>query len=342
MTEVTTIGLIGLGAIALLLGGCTSRHEYPAPSRADTTPQLQQQNSTLMVPVEISLDAIQRGVEQRTPRRLWSIDERNRKCVAGRRVKVFGERVKVTPDISCRIVGQVTRGAITLSGSGQRIRISLPVQAVVSARDIGGVLKGETATGSAVVHADVRLGLDRNWNPQAEVDIAYDWREPPGIDFLGERIHFARRADKELAKVIAGLERDLQREVTGAGIKPIVAAGWKEGFTVIELSRDKPPAWMRITPSGIGLASYRVDGRQAKLMVAAEAQTETFVGHAPPVPEPVPLPPQMPAIGDKGLRFFIPVVADYSQLEPVVLRALRKLAARGIPIKDVGRVEAEF
>ena len=328
--------------VALLLGACTSERDYPAPPRVTSAPEFPRHMSTLLVPVSVSLDDIQRGLEQRTPRELWSIDELNRTCVRGQKVKIFGERLRVTPNIRCRIVGEVTRGAISLSGSGQQIRISLPVRARVSARDIGGVLKGETATGSAVVRADVRFSLDRDWNPRAKVDISYDWREPPGIDFLGERIRFARRADKELAKVIAGLERDVQREIARTKVRPIIADAWREGFAVIELNRERPPAWMRITPSGIGVVGYRVDGRTARLMVAAEARTETFVGNAPAVPEPTPLPAQMPAVRDKGLNFFIPVVADYAQLEPVVLRALRRLAQKGIPIKDVGRVDAEF
>src|SRR5690606_1130801 len=98
-----------------------------------------------------------------------------------------------------------------------------------------------------------------------------------GIDFLGQRIRFVSRADRELAKVVAGLERDLQKEVAAVRIKPVIADAWKQGFAVIELNRERPPAWMRITPSGIGLSGYRVSGRKVTLLVAAEAQTETFV-----------------------------------------------------------------
>ena len=47
-------------------------------------------------------------------------------------------------------------------------------------------------------------------------------------------------------------------------------------------------------------------------------------------------------IGQRGLQFYIPVLADYEQLEPVVLRALRKLAAKGITLKGIGAVDAEF
>lgn len=329
-------------AIVPVLGACKSREERPVPPRVTTAPEFPEQRSTLVVPIALSLDDIQRSLERGTPRRLWSIDEQHRKCAPGQRVKIFGERLKVTPDVGCRIVGQVTRGAVRLAGSGQHITLSLPVRAVVSARDIGGVLEGETATGAAVVRANVRLGVDGNWNPTAKVDISYDWTEPPGIDFLGRRIRFAQRADKELAKVIAGLERDLQKHIDSVRVKPMVAGAWQQGFAVIELNRERPPAWMRVTPTGMGFSGYAVAGRKLTLTVAAEALTETFVGQRPAAPQPVPLPPQIPPERNKGLRMFIPVLADYAELEPVVLRALRKLATRGIKVEGVGHVDADF
>jgi hypothetical protein len=328
--------------VTLTLGGCNRQDSLSAPPRSTSVPQFESQNSTLVVPIELPLDDLQSALERRTPHTLWSIDRRNKRCVRGQRVKVFGERLKVTPDIDCRIVGQVTRGRITLSGSGKRLTINMPIKAVVSARDVGGVLKGETATATANVRADVAFGLDSNWNASAKVNISYDWAEPPGIDFLGQRIEFARRADKELAGVIARLEREVRAEVGQANIRPILTEAWKQGFTNIRLSSRNPPAWMRITPQGMGLAGYSVDGRKVILTVAVEAQTETFVGDEPPAPTPTPLPPQLAEVQDVGLNFFMPVVADYAQLEPVVLRELRKLADKGINIEGVGSVNAQF
>jgi hypothetical protein len=326
----------------LALCTCTAKPERPAPPRVTDTPHFPAQNSSLVVPVELSLDTIEQALEQGAPHRLWTIDQPGKTCLPGQRVKLFGERLKVTPDIKCRIVGQVTRGRIRVSGTGQRLSVSMPVKATVSARDVGGLLKGETATGAATVRADVRLAIDRNWNPTAKIDISYDWAEPPGIDFLGQRVRFVQRADRELARVLAGLERDVQRRIAAARIRPVLTEAWKTGFAVIELNRERPPAWMRVTPTGAGFLGYRVDGRLLKLTVAAEALTETFVGEKPAPPSPVPLPPQMGPVRDKGMRFFIPVLADCAELEPVVLRALRKLAAKGIRLEGVGHVDADF
>src|SRR6187402_3131532 len=199
--------------LALALGGCGGGEDVEAPPRATSVPQFEPRNSTLVVPIDLSLDDLQAALERKAPRKLWSIDKPNQKCIGGQRVRVFGANVKVTPDIDCRIVGEVTRGAIALSGSGSRLTISLPVHATVAARDVGGILKGKTATASGVVRADVSLALDRNWNASANVEISYDWQEPPGIEFLGQRVSFASKADNALVKVIDGLERDLQEAI---------------------------------------------------------------------------------------------------------------------------------
>jgi hypothetical protein len=331
-------------ACVAALGACKSgTTEHPEPPVVDTQLQATQTDSTLIVPVSLSLDTIERSLERSTPRKLWSIDERRKNCVPPQRVKVFGRKVRVSPDISCRIVGRVNRGKLRLTGKGRRLTIVMPVSARISAKDVGGVLKGETADGSATVRADVDLDLDRDWNPRAKVNISYGWREPPGIDFLGQRIGFVSRADKELAGVIRGLERDLQREIARQHVRPIIADAWKQGFAVVSLNEKNPPVWMRIVPTGIGVAGFGVSGRTVRLRAAAAARTETFVGAQPPeMPTPTALPVQMKSAPEPGLRFSIPVLADYAELEPVVLRELRKLSEKGIVIEGLGTVEADF
>ncbi|RYY32212.1 MAG: DUF4403 family protein, partial [Sphingomonadales bacterium] len=57
---------------------------------------------------------------------------------------------------------------------------------------------------------------------------------------------------------------------------------------------------------------------------------------------PAPLPPlKREASGDQ-LQFFLPVIADYAQLEPVVLKALRKRAQRPFNLPGIGPVTARF
>lgn len=349
-------------ALLLLLAACGQRSGNPAPPRVETPAELPVETSTIVVPVSARLAELEAMIEAGAPRTLWTIDRHEPRCIPAQRVTVCAikkkdckngkcretgcriglKRTKLTPDIACRIVGRVTRGRIRLGGSGNALTLTMPVHAVISARDVGGIIKRETATGSADVRAAVRLSVNRNWSPAAKVDIAYDWTDPPGIDFLGQRIRFVQRADAKLKGVVAGLERDLPRALARLNARATIEAAWKQGFTTIMLNRERPPVWMRVTPQRLGFGGYRVRGGMLEMMIAAEAVTETFVGDRPDAPEPTPLPPPAQGIAERGLRFHIPVLADYAQLEPVVERALGKLAKKGITLPALGPVDAEF
>lgn len=312
-----------------------------APPQVTTPADLPGETSTIVVPVAASLDQLQRTLDAELPRRLWRIDQRVERCVPAQRVDLGIAKVKVLGDLGCRVVGQVVRGPVRLSGSGDRLRITMPVRATITAQKVGGLVS-KTATGAAQVHAVARLSMNGDWQPAAKVDIDYDWTEAPGMDFLGQRITFVDKADERLKPVVAQLERTLPRELARLRLRNQLAQVWAKAFTSINLNRDRPPAWMRVTPQRLGFGGYRIDGRTLTATLFAEALTQTYVGDRPADPSPIPLPPPAARIGSQGLRFFIPVVADYRQLEPVVLRALRKLDAKGIVLPQIGRVDARF
>ncbi len=279
------------GALAAAMTGCSDKTGNPAPPKIETPAELPTQSSTLVVPVSASLAMLEQRLNARTPTQLWQIDKQEPRCVPAKRVKVFGRKLKVTPALGCRIVGMVTRGRMRLGGSGDTLTISLPITALISAENVGGIIKKETATGAAMVRATAKLSIDRNWSPVAKVQIAYDWTDPPGIDFLGQRIRFAEKADAKLKGVIARLERDLPLELAKLRARDQLGDVWRQGFTSIQLNRERPPAWMRITPLKVGFGGYRIGGGRIVMQLAAEALTETFVGDRPADPKPTPLPP---------------------------------------------------
>lgn len=341
-----------LALLTVAVGACEKKVAIKPPPRIDAPANLPKLSSTITVPIVMRLSDVQAALNQAAPRTLWRIDQHEDRCVPAQRMlggkKILGKRIfgdkglKLTPDLGCQIVGQVQRGAITLSGQGQNLVMHMPVTAEISVRDVGGIVRKETATGAANVRADVRLSMRPDWTPGATVKISYDWTDPPGIDLLGRRITFVDKADKRLAKVVADLEQSLPRQLQKLNVRGQLADAWRSGFTSILLNERKPPVWMRLTPEKLGLLGYNVAAGQIVLTVAAETVTETFVGDRPPDPTPTPLPLATTAIARRGLDFNIPVLADYAQLEPVLLRALRKRAAKGITLPTVGPVDASF
>jgi hypothetical protein len=332
--------LILLAAAAL--PGCARTSTPPPPPRVDTPADLPGTPSTIVVPISARLADLEVDINQQAPRALWSIDRIEPRCVPAQHVKLLGARLKVLPDLSCRITGKVTRGRIRLSGAGDRLHLVMPVDAAISAEHIGGIVKRETATGAASVSADLRLSMRPDWTPQAAVRIHYDWTDPPGVTLLGHRVTFVDKADQKLDAVVAKLQRDLPRQLARLDARSKVAAAWRQGFTAIELNHARPPVWMRVVPQSVSFEGYRVNGDRLELTAAARALTQTFVGPRPADPAPTPLPDLSPDTRAPSLAFQIAVLADYHELEPVLARALAKLATKGIVVPQIGPVDAQF
>lgn len=327
--------------LSFALGACSGQ-KTGAPPRSNDRVPTPQQTSMLTVPIDVDTNALRKVVDEALPKQLWAIEQHSRSCVKPQRINLFGKKLSITPPISCTVRGTVTRGAIRLRGVGQDIVADIPVSARIGAYDVGGILKGETATGAAMVHARIRLSFRPDWTPVATVELDHDWTKAPGIDFLGQRITFTDKVDERLAPIIARLERSLPGELAKLNVRQQVDALWRQGFTSIMLNRERPPVWMRLTPQTLRYGGYELHDQRLRLNLGIDALTETFVGDRPKDAQPTPLPPMAPVQRGTGLRFHIPVVADYRELEPVVLRALQKLSSRPIVLPVAGDVDARF
>ncbi|MEL0251434.1 MAG: DUF4403 family protein, partial [Novosphingobium sp.] len=176
-----------------------------------------------------------------------------------------------------------------------------------------------------------------------KVDISYDWTDAPHVDFMGQRIDIADKADEKLRQVIAKLERDLPGELGKLHLREAVAKAWADAFTTVSLNRENPPVWMRITPRELRYGGYQVVGGKLRLRLGLQALTETFVGQRPADPKPAPLPNMKLLEQSAGkLEFFLPVFADYRELEPVLMKALTKRSVRPFEVPGVGPVMAQF
>lgn len=336
----------GLAAAIILTGllsGCDpAKGGAKAPPHATDTAPIPSQTSLIAVPIDASIAPLRAELERAVPKTLWTINQRERACVKPQRVKVFGRKIKVTPPIACTIVGQVTRGALRLRGEGNEIVVDVPLNATVAARDVGGVLKGETATGAAMAHARIRIDLTSDWRMQGKARISYGWTKAPGIDFLGKRITFTDQADAKLAPVIAGVEREVNREIGKINVRAQASEIWRQSFTSLELNHENPPVWMRVTPKRILYGGYRLNGQKLSLNLGIEGVTETFVSGRPDDPKPTPLPRLVRETPRPRLDVRVPVIADYAQLQPVIDRALAKRATRPFVLPKLGPMMVKF
>jgi hypothetical protein len=338
LVQLTTATLL----MTLALTGCDRRTDVEAPPRATDKAPSPTQKSLIAVPINASTASLKTALERAVPKTLWTINRRERACVKPQQVKLFGKKVKVTPPIACTIVGQVTRGPLSLRGEGAEIVVDMPLHATIAARDVGGVLKGETATGAAMAHARVRFDLLPDWRTQGKARISYGWTKAPGIDFLGKRITFTDEADAKLKPVVRDVEREVNREIAKIDIRKQAADVWRQSFTALELNRENPPVWMRVTPQRILYGGYRIEGQRMNLNLGLEAITETFVSGRPDDPAPTPLPRLVRETPKPHLDVRVPVIADYAILQPVVDRALEKRAARPFVLPKLGAMMVTF
>lgn len=337
---------INLLAVAVasgsMLTACDRKVEIEPPPRSSDIAPSPSQKSLIAVPINADTGALKRALERAVPKTLWTINRRERACVKPQQVKLFGKKVKVTPPIACTIVGRVTRGPLRLRGAGDEIIVDVPLNATIAARDVGGVLKGETATGAAMAHARVRIDITPDWRTRGTARISYGWTKAPGIDFLGKRITFTDEADAKLKPVVRDVEREVNQEIARIDIRKQASEIWRQSFTALELNRENPPVWMRVTPQRILYGGYRMEGQQMRLNLGLEAITETFVSGRPADPVPTPLSRMVREAPTPHLDVRVPVLADYAQLQPVVDRALLKRSARPFDLPKVGAMTVKF
>lgn len=315
-------------------------NEAPPRSNEEFVGQVGQ--STISLPVGADLTRLSKNLEREIPTQLWSVDRPEQVCVPSKKVKVLVVKLK-TPNIKCQIVGEVTRGKISVTGRGKDIYATMPVSATIRAKDVGGILKQETAQARAVVRVKLRLDVSQQWTASGKVDIDYNWTDSPHLDFLGQRIDLSDAADAKLQAVVATLEKSLASELSKLPLRSEAEAAWNSAFTSINLNEKNPPVWMRVTPQEVHYGGYEIENGRLSLLLRLTAKTETFVGDRPSDPSRVPLPPLVQSdAAANTFRLNIPVIADYRTLEPILARALARREKQPFDLPSIGLVMAKF
>lgn len=331
-----------VGAIMVLAACSGSAESFTPPPRATDPVVFVDEPSSVAVELAVELADLERALERELPRRLWEIHRKDMACVPSKRINLKLFKLK-SPTITCDIDGEVTRGKVRVSGEGRDLIVTLPVRATVRAHDIVGVLKGETGTGAAEVHIRLRLDLAANWQLGGKATLDYRWSQAPGIDFMGQRITFTSKADHELAPQRKRIEKALVVQLARVPVRAAAERGWRAAHTVIELNRVNPEVWARVTPQRFRFGGYRIKGRQLVLALGLDAMIEAKVGKRPALPALTALPPLAPLAEPRGIaKLYLPVVADYEVLEPVIGKALAKRAARPFLLGEYGSVMASF
>ena len=299
-------------------------------------------SSTLAVPFDVNLNTLQALLDDNIPQDLWTIDEPDATCAQPQHVKLLGARIPITPKMHCHITGVARRGTIRLHGAGRVIVADLPILAHVEVAHVGGLVSAH-ADAQAMAHARITLDISRQWRPSGTVSLHYDWTSPPTVDILGQHITFTRKADAKLKPLIARLSRKLPQKLAEMRMRDQIDELWRRGFAVVQLNGNHPPVWLRAVPQSLSYDGYAIVGNTLRLNLGLVALTQAVVGHRPDDPRATPLPDMSPVPVRQGnVRLFVPVIADYAELVPVITRALTKRSARPFVLPGLGTVYARF
>ncbi|MEO1729547.1 MAG: DUF4403 family protein [Pseudomonadota bacterium] len=316
--------------------------EYPIPPRIESAAEFPSKPSYIVTSATAPIGTVRTKLEKALPTTLVTIDKRVEECVPSKDARLLGVKLFRTPRLGCNLAGEITRGAITLGGRGSELKASVPIDARIEIRDLGDIIKRETVTASADVDVTAKLSVAPDWSINSDIKLNYRWTNEPGIDIAGRRVTFTKIADAELAKSLGKIESELEAEIRKVDLRSEIAKAWADGHDTVSINRENPPVWLKITPSELGAGSLSVSKSNIAAQLMLRAGLELKVGDRPEPEKPGPLGTNKGITASKGFEVNVPVLADYAEVEPPLLKALRKLTAEELLGDDQTGVRATF
>jgi len=280
--------------------------------------------SRVSATIEFGLPALASAIEREVPRRLATIDEEVR-CVHRR---VLGFRVNA----NCDIYGYVERtGPVSLYGRGDHVigatRISGAVEGQ-GANRFTARIHGETEA-SAIVEAEARPQLRRDWSLDLNFSDGFRWSEPPYLHVLGRDIALAKYAEPRIRAQLAKVRSRADAAARRLDLHGKAAAAWQQAFEPIKLA-DEPQVWLQLTPQSAAFAGVRANAKVLSGSLELSGSAETFIGRAPPAVTPTPLPPLGTDVTAPGsFDVILPVRVSYETLRDKIMQVIAAAAPKG-------------
>jgi hypothetical protein len=154
-----------LASLGLLLG-CTRGDITEVPPRLTDSKEIPELQSRVMVPLAINLATLEERANEEVPQLIHEVDQKENGCLYIRRFLSVG----------CRLTGPIERnGRISIQGSDQAVRISIPVRAEITARSRSDVPAQTTARAEFTAHFTLELDFEEDWSPRISVTSDFNW-----------------------------------------------------------------------------------------------------------------------------------------------------------------------
>jgi len=317
------IASVCLATLGLACAGLAALAADKPPLNPDPPSSLTT-TSRVSATIEFGLPALASAIEREVPRRLATIDEEVR-CVHRR---VLGFRVNA----NCDIYGYIERtGPVTLYGRGDHVigatRISGAVEGQ-GANRFTARIHGETEA-SAIVEAEARPQLRRDWSLDLNFSDDFRWSEPPYLHVLGRDIALAKYTEPRIRAQLAKVRSRADAAARRLDLHGKAAAAWQQAFEPIKLA-DEPQVWLQLTLQSAAFAGVRANAKVLSGSLELSGSAETFIGRAPPAVTPTPLPPLGTDITAPGsFDVILPVRVSYDTLRDKIMQVIAAAAPKG-------------
>ena len=238
--------------------------------------------------------------------------------------------------IGCSWNGVVTRRAVpTISGSGDRLSIAIPLHVNVRARTEGGLGPGPwvTATGDFTATAQATPKLNRDWSLSLNLSTDHRWDRELAMRVLGFRVPLGDVGGSAVRDELARLAADLESTVRDLDVRAHAHATWNSLHEPFQLSTD-PEIWLRLRPMEVRFSGMHIDNDILHASTSITITTEGVFGERPAAFPTSPLPSvEERSQGDDSFVARLPFVLRYDALE-AKLRDILRTQERWAPIPD--------
>ena len=256
------------------------------------------------IPIKVDLDEIERKLQSGIPEVLADLNHGRQVCIPAEWVewdypcfrgwKIYRctGKTKITPDIECEITGWVRRdGKLSVKGRENKIVLSLPVHARVSAKDVGGIVKSATAEARATVTAEAMVGIGEDWEPYLDIDLSLAWNQRPEMKLFNLiTITCASLVEPYIARYMADIEQRVAREaLADLNIRGVVEEVWRRLHEPLIVG-DNPRISIVFTPRSVKVSSIDIVDNIVEVALSLGGEIGAYVGEDVPVPAITPLP----------------------------------------------------
>lgn len=262
--------LLCIGITLLLFTSCSRRIRAKGPVEKYLSAVPPKTLSTVSVPINIPIPALQRSVNEQVKGDLYRLDNLTHTGVERFSLKVW----KQAPIL---IRGQ----------QGDQFEITVPLRTWlkggVDTKVLGVSIKKSISTNLGMrIRFRTKLTLDRNWGVNTTTRILdYKWTEAPAIHLGPIKIPLNFIADKLIDSQLDYISKRLDKEIKKqVNLKQLLGGVWREVQAPFLVSEEYK-TWVRIEPQSLMMTPISTKNQTVSTTVGMRGYASAFVGNKP-------------------------------------------------------------